>query len=1074
MGKVPGRLSSALLALAAAFSSSVLAVAAPPQKAAAAAAQPDYSQEAAVIESYQTDVRFENDGTGTRDVTVRVRVQSNAGVEQYGVLVFGYASASEQLDAVSVRVRQPDGTVVATPPSAIQDLSSEITRQAPEYSDYREKHVAVKGLSPSSELEYHAHYQVGRPLVPGQFWLGYDFMNTGIVLDEELRVSVPAGRALKVKSAGVQPVVTEQAGRRTYLWKSRNLKDVPVRMYPLGELPPPAVLLSTFQSWGEVGRWWGGLERPQEAPAPEVRAQAAKLTQGLSTDAQKIQALYHYVATQFHYISISFGIGRYQPHAAGEVLKNEYGDCKDQYTLLASLLQDASISAWPALINSTRKIEPDVPSPGQFDHVVTVIPQGHQLLWMDTTSQVAPLGFLSFNLRNKQALVIPRDKPALLAETPPDSPQINQSTFSITGKLGEDGTLNAKVEHTATGDSGLTLRLVFRSVAQSKWKDLVQGISALEGYGGTVSNVSASSLEDTGHPFSYSYDYTRKDYSDWKDHQTSAGLPPSGFPSVSDDPDKASQPIQLGPLVEARGVSRIELPKGYTPTLPDSVDLVKPFAEYHAKYSFQGGTLQEEREVVVKAREVPAAQREDYRSFQKAVSDQEGRYIVLNSGGETFQQAMQNPEFNKAIQEANAQWRSGNFSAAADALRRATAAEPDSAQVWEMVGSLYGALHENDQAFSALRKAIALAPTDPRPYQLLAYALTAAHRQEEALQVWRDFVQANPQSPMAHASLGYALLGNKQYAQAVTEYQAAAKLDPKDAEYMTNLGIALSGAGKADQAVAAFEKAAEIDPSPPTWNNVGYDMAENNLKLPEAEHFVKMAVGAAESDAAKVSLKGLQEKDLRPTHNLSYYWDSLGWVYFRQGNLEQARKYVEASWELDQFPLVADHLGQIDEKLGRRLDAIHEYAMAVALSPGSLKVGGHSVLASRLSRPPEGGDHLRHLVGSGSRYDAAVDKARNETSQMRTYRIRKAGWKPGDAEFFVLIGAEGEALDVKFLGGSEDLRSAAPALAALKYRQPLPDPAPTKLLRRGVLSCSQGISTCDFVLYTPNMVRSVQ
>ncbi len=51
-----------------------------------------------------------------------------------------------------------------------------------------------------------------------------------------------------------------------------------------------------------------------------------------------MKALYSYVSTQFRYIGVSFGIGRYQPHGAAEVLANQYGDCKDEHTLLASLL----------------------------------------------------------------------------------------------------------------------------------------------------------------------------------------------------------------------------------------------------------------------------------------------------------------------------------------------------------------------------------------------------------------------------------------------------------------------------------------------------------------------------------------------------------------------------------------------------------------------------------------------------------------------------------------------------------------------------------------------------------------
>src|ERR1051325_4606899 len=51
-----------------------------------AAKEPDYSREAMVYEQYRTLVRFENDGTGRRDTTARIRVQSDAGVQALGQL----------------------------------------------------------------------------------------------------------------------------------------------------------------------------------------------------------------------------------------------------------------------------------------------------------------------------------------------------------------------------------------------------------------------------------------------------------------------------------------------------------------------------------------------------------------------------------------------------------------------------------------------------------------------------------------------------------------------------------------------------------------------------------------------------------------------------------------------------------------------------------------------------------------------------------------------------------------------------------------------------------------------------
>jgi hypothetical protein len=91
----------------------------------------DNSQEAAVIEKIATHRHFENDGTSTEEVSAVIRVQSEAGVQQYGQLVVGYSSATEKLTIDYVRVRKPGGEVVDTPEANAQDFAPEIFASAP-------------------------------------------------------------------------------------------------------------------------------------------------------------------------------------------------------------------------------------------------------------------------------------------------------------------------------------------------------------------------------------------------------------------------------------------------------------------------------------------------------------------------------------------------------------------------------------------------------------------------------------------------------------------------------------------------------------------------------------------------------------------------------------------------------------------------------------------------------------------------------------------------------------------------------------------------------------------------------
>jgi len=53
-------------------------------------------------------------------------------------------------------------------------------REAPVYTDYRQKHITVPGLRPGEVLEYNVATVIHTPLAPGQFWTEYDFDKNNI------------------------------------------------------------------------------------------------------------------------------------------------------------------------------------------------------------------------------------------------------------------------------------------------------------------------------------------------------------------------------------------------------------------------------------------------------------------------------------------------------------------------------------------------------------------------------------------------------------------------------------------------------------------------------------------------------------------------------------------------------------------------------------------------------------------------------------------------------------------------------------------------------------------------------
>jgi tetratricopeptide (TPR) repeat protein/transglutaminase-like putative cysteine protease len=1036
------------------------------------AAGHDYSKESFVIEKMHSVYRFEADGTGRKETVARIRVQSEAGVQQWGQLQEGYNSANERVEIPYVRVLKADGTTVKAGDDAVQDLSAPVEHEAPVYTDYRQKHITVPGLRPGEILEYDLVTVTHTPLAAGEFWAEYEFDKSNIDLDETLDVDVPAGGKLKLKcKPGMDPKITEANGRRIYHWSSSHLeredddkaKDSKKKKKHRPDDDRPDIQLTTFETWEQVGQWYATLEKDRRAPTPEVRSKADELTKGLTSDLDKTQALYDYVAKNFRYVSLSLGLGRYQPHAASDVLHDQYGDCKDKHTLLASLLEAEGLHADSVLINSMRKLDPDVPSPSQFDHVITMLPMGQQEVWMDTTSEVAPFRLLAYTLRNKQALVIPPANPpssvaAHLENTPADTPMPDYERSEIDGKVNEIGKLEAHVRYEFRGDEELLLRSIFRRVPQANWQRVAENINV--GLGGDITHLMVSDPAATKEPFTLAYDVSRVNFLDWSKKKTTIALPLVQFslPEADDDQDADGEPIKLGPKGEYSYQIKLELPAKYTAHLPLAFTMKRDYADYQATYKMDGGTFVAGRTLNLRQDDLPVARVEDYESFRRAVgSDLAQQLSVENAaaGGFVPSADMKADDLLESAREAND---SGNLPLAEALLKRATDVDPKNKFAWNNLGLIYLQTRENEKAITCFQKQIEVNPYDEFAYNNLGRAYWAERKYDDAVKAFDKQLDNNPLDKFAHANLGQMYDEWHKYDLAAPELEKAASLVPESPDLQVSLGDAYLNLSQDDKALAAFDHAVELSATPLVWNNIAYQLSLKKSHLDRAQQYAESAVSATAAALRNVSLDRLTREELPLVSSLIAYWDTLGWIEFDEGNFDKAEKYVAAAWEIGHHPEVGDHLGQIYEKRGEKDRALRAYALSL----------------NGLRPTPETRGRLSSLVGGDAKADAAIARYKEELEHLRTVDLGKAT-QTGNADFFVLLssGPMAKVDAVKFVSGDEKLKSYSEALRTADYHLTFPDDTPVKVLRRGTLSCSMPTGGCKFVMTLPDDVRTV-
>jgi hypothetical protein len=272
-----------------------------------------------------------------------------------------------------------------------------------------------------------------------------------------------------------------------------------------------------------------------------------------------------------------------------------------------------------------------------------------------------------------------------------------------------------------------------------------------------------------------------------------------------------------------------------------------------------------------------------------------------------------------------------------------------------------------------------------------------------------------------------------------------------------NLANAYLGVGNNDKAVKTLTTTADTSPSPEVWNDVAYILADHNLSLQDAQRYAGKAIKSVEDDAAQVRLGKLEVSDLNRMAQLAAFWDTLGWVYFREGDLESAQRFLEAAWNLEQIEVIGEHLAKTYEKQGKKAAAAHQHALASGLP----ERGGSGAFLSRRD-------------GSLALPQAGQKTPLEEVQDMRRTKLGRLSSKPGSAEFFVLLAPGGKVEDVKFISGDEQIRPLSKVVASLKFKAPLPDASRVKLVRRGVLVCERGNLGCDFTLFTVESVHSIE
>lgn len=379
----------------------------------------------------------------------RTQILTPLGADENDVGRVAY-NPSRVVRELSGSVTSPLGKKTAIKKQAIVDHTDFASYDL--YSDSRYRSFSFPGVVPGAIVEF--SYEVE---VRNLFYLADTLYLQELdpVKSKKLTIRAPVAFPLKHTLRGTAAYrFEEKDGQVEHTWEVR---DVPAfkreigmppeeDLFPLVQFFPKEVLWDPYRidstTWQGIARWYRDLARDRLEPAPEVAAKARELTAGITDPMEMTRKLFEFAQRKIKYVSIQLGIGGYQPHPNGDVLKHAYGDCKDKATLLIAMLRAIGLRGYPTLIltRDAGLTNQDFPSPA-FNHAIVAVPTESGYLFMDPTDERTQFGDLPWVDQGANVLVVREDGEGELVQTPMFAADQSRKRRLVTATINAGGDL---------------------------------------------------------------------------------------------------------------------------------------------------------------------------------------------------------------------------------------------------------------------------------------------------------------------------------------------------------------------------------------------------------------------------------------------------------------------------------------------------------------------------------------------------------------------------------------------------------------------------------------------------------
>jgi len=513
-----------------------------------------------------------------------IKVLDTNGVESCSTQEFDFDPLAESIYVNKLIVRDGEGKTVAqgkTEDYYTVDQGGEIASQQ------KRLHVPVPGLKPGYTVQLvitrRDHAAPQHPRFKECHLAGYfPCIQSAVVLrgDPALFTIRPSEGARERKIDG------------GLCW---TMSEPPPMHYehlspPLGDIAPRVAFSDRSATWPAEARDYISTLSARLIPTPTIKALAQRLTEGLTSDEEKANAILKHVQKDLTYKAIAFGPRARMPQPVDDIVQKRYGDCKDHSLLLHHLLNAAGLNAQLVLAKSYGRIITDEPSLDQFDHMIVYCSSLDRFFDCTTKNldlaRYAPLG-----LGGSHVLILDALQPRLA-----QIPKPAESSLDLTRQLQLSETGELLVHDTAriTGFLSAGFRAYLRGSEPRRRTEFMQRLVSSSGHDALKPELKIENLEDVDRPLLIDFTYTIADAFKRNGAQLVGAIPaPWDRYYLETQPlEKRETPFEFLAPVIAKSDLTIDLPENYRlRNLPNDFTSSDDFASATLSFTQTGQRL---------------------------------------------------------------------------------------------------------------------------------------------------------------------------------------------------------------------------------------------------------------------------------------------------------------------------------------------------------------------------------------------------------------------------------------------------------------------------------------------------